>query len=207
MASKKEVLDEKTIQKQAALYRTSVEGYEYALEFFSTQLKTILLNQKDGHIIDDYVIPLHFLSKDGIQGKMVGCFTQIGEYQHAIYVELKGTKTLTESVKKRIRHELIHYGLWLAGIPHTDETPQFWSLATVFHADPYMTPSDEDLKYLHAFLDVYRERLKKLEWQTGKYLAIRTGLDEMQKSSSADVYKDAFNRQIDMLISGGLLHV
>ena len=54
----------------------------------------------------------------------------------------------------------VHYVLWLAGIPHEDDSPQFWALAAVFDASPYeLMSSTKDQQLLNTFYAFYQTNL------------------------------------------------
>lgn len=61
-----------------------------------------------------------------------------------------------EILKATVRHELIHYCLFHAGLPYWDDSAIFWYFALKFNANPYKTLNDNEnklLNYLHSLDD------------------------------------------------------
>ena len=53
-----------------------------------------------------------------------------------------------EELKATIRHEIIHYALYRAGLPYWDDSAVFWYFATKFDAKPYKVLDADELKML-----------------------------------------------------------
>lgn len=59
---------------------------------------------------------------------------------------------LHKSFKRTIRHELIHYYLWIKDVPWEDNTALFWAYCYIFDAEAYKPLSDEEQAKYDKFL-------------------------------------------------------
>lgn len=66
-----------------------------------------------------------------------------------------------EEVKSRIRHELIHYFLYMAGLKHKDDTAIFHTLCRIYDAGAYMDMSEDEQK-LYDMFEVALDKLNNL---------------------------------------------
>ena len=56
-----------------------------------------------------------------------------------------------EKLKATVRHELLHYMLFLKGVGYSDDSPIFWYFADRYDADPYETMSEENQRLYNFY--------------------------------------------------------
>lgn len=69
---------------------------------------------------------------------------------------------LTDKLKRTIRHEIVHYLLWLVDMGHKDNDLDFWCYCYVFKVKAYARLSKENRNKYVLFKDAYDKRIKKL---------------------------------------------
>src|SRR5699024_5967357 len=58
---------------------------------------------------------------------------------------------LLDDTERIIRHEIIHYYLWLCDLPHADDSLEFWCMCYAYDADAYKKLNEQDKKKFNAF--------------------------------------------------------
>ena len=61
-----------------------------------------------------------------------------------------------DELKTAVRHEMIHYGLYSAGLPYWDDCAVFWYFALKLDAKPYKELNDEEQEMLD-FLNIFED--------------------------------------------------
>ena len=74
----------------------------------------------------------------------------------AIYINLQET-TLSDALKENIRHAVIQYILWRAGVLFLCHSAEFACMGYVYGVLPYKLVQDERLHYYKAFQDFYNK--------------------------------------------------
>lgn len=69
---------------------------------------------------------------------------------------------LTDKLKRTIRHEIVHYLLWLVNMGHKDNDLDFWCYCHIFKAKAYVRLGEENRNKYLLFKNVYDKRIKKL---------------------------------------------
>lgn len=176
---------QKRIMSYLAIYN---EALEYAEEFFDFSMRRIFMRQQDGYSINSGILPITFITDGWTGGKVNGMFSVHGN-QAAIHVLLQESE-LTESLKAEIRHEIIHYTLWLAGLPFDDDCAEFWAVATAFNATPYAIPSGKQHDYFREFVKFYRETWEPWDdpYYAFKYIKLADAVYKMSECKTAKSY-------------------
>ena len=168
------------------------DALSYAEHFFSFAAKSVFEMQKDNeHAISGKILPIVFITDGWVGGRLNGQFSLHGN-QAAIYVLLQDVE-LSEKLKEEIRHEICHYILWLAGLPHGDATPEFWALSTVFKGGPYELMKASDAKYFKAFAEFYHGTVESLmedcPWIVNPYIG--SAIAGMKKCKTLKAYQES----------------
>ena len=161
-------------------YKREQAGQTYGWTFFQDEICRMMLFRMDygsdqaSRPMHDKILPLFFYDKGydkkweqatGEKINRLGQFNANGVQAH-IEIPLDGkTANLTPTNKRTIRHEIIHYALWAAGLPFKDDDTEFWCLCHAFDAGAYEIPTDEDkIKYIQLFCRIYDENnIKKIK--------------------------------------------
>ena len=146
---------QKRIMSYLAIYN---DALAYAEDFFRYDMLRAFPMQRDGFSMNSTILPITFITDGWEGGNINGLFSVLG-HQAVIHVLLQESE-LTEELKQEIRHEIIHYTLWLAGLPHDDDSAEFWAVAVAYDAMPYDIPSGKAKEYFDAFIKFYRETLE-----------------------------------------------
>ena len=146
---------------------------EYGAEFFK-DLCACSISTENCIFVNDKVIPL-------------SCYNEMDEYLYAVEHDLKyaiqggfvkackkqayirigidtSNSILNKKLKQTIRHEIIHYYLWILGLPHDDDSLEFWCLCYVYDANAYQELSVENQKYYEIFKSLYSKHVADLQW-------------------------------------------
>ncbi len=80
------------------------------------------------------------------------------EKQAVIFISLPRTTTvLSAPLKREIRHELIHYYLWLMDLPNDDDCALFWAYSKIFSGGAYEKMSVEEKEKYDRFIEISKE--------------------------------------------------
>ena len=177
------------LQEYAAVYP---QALEYAYEFF-TEMVRVLPFQPDGKQHKPELLPIVFVFDEILHADSTnGCCTIFGK-QAVIRVRIRGK--FDELLKQTIRHEIIHYTLWLAGLPSEDDDAEFWALSAVFDAQPYKIFNQKNRAYYNAFKAYYDGYLKDMNDYWGQHLAIGNAVHLMSKCESVEAYEAALEKE------------
>ena len=168
---------------------------EYGQEFFKDICACSIITNTC-FFVRDTVLPL-------------SCYNQMDEYLYAVEHELDyaiqggfvsackkqayiriGIDTtssiLTKRLKQTIRHEIIHYYLWVLDLPHDDDSLEFWCMCYIYEAGAYQELSPEDQEYYELFTRIYDTYVADLQWNV-KHLLIGQMVTNIQKMTSNGV--------------------
>ena len=179
---------------------------EYGQEFFKDICACSIITNTC-FFVRDTVLPL-------------SCYNQMDEYLYAVEHELDyaiqggfvsackkqayiriGIDTtssiLTKRLKKTIRHEIIHYYLWVLDLPHDDDSLEFWCMCYIYEAGAYQELSPEDQEYYELFTRIYDTYVADLQWNV-KHLLIGQMVTNIQKMT-IDKYEDSIIKTVNDL--------
>ena len=179
---------------------------EYAQDFFKDICACSIITNTC-FFVRDTVLPL-------------SCYNQMDEYLYAVEHELDyaiqggfvsackkqayiriGIDTtssiLTKRLKQTIRHEIIHYYLWVLDLPHDDDSLEFWCMCYIYEAGAYQELSPEDQEYYELFTRIYDTYVADLQWNV-KHLLIGQMVTNIQKMT-IDKYEDSIIKTVNDL--------
>ena len=179
---------------------------EYGQEFFKDICACSIITNTC-FFVRDTVLPL-------------SCYNQMDEYLYAVEHELDyaiqggfvsackkqayirigiDTKSsiLTKRLKQTIRHEIIHYYLWVLDLPHDDDSLEFWCMCYIYEAGAYQELSPEDQEYYELFTRIYDTYVADLQWNV-KHLLIGQMVTNIQKMT-IDKYEDSIIKTVNDL--------
>lgn len=124
--------------------------------------------------INDEVLPLSCYNlmdeilhsmDTGSDYMLQGGFVFAGSKQAYIRIGIDTKNSiLNKNLKRIVRHEIIHYYLWLLGLPHDDDSLEFWCFCYVYDAGAYEELSPKDQKYYQLFCKLYDTYIADLPW-------------------------------------------
>lgn len=157
----------KEIDKQAAFYRKEQKVFQYAMEFWHD-----LCACGDSFEMNDTVLPIQCFDEletiieaveRGSKTRVAGSANSFRNKQAVIRIGINGDNDrLSPSLKRTIRHEIIHYFLWLMDKPHTDNSLEFWCLCYAFDGGAYESLDDADKHKYDLFVQTYDTKIKTL---------------------------------------------
>ena len=179
---------------------------EYGQEFFKDICACSIITNTC-FFVRDTVLPL-------------SCYNQMDEYLYAVEHELDyaiqggfvsackkqayiriGIDTtssiLTKRLKQTIRHEIIHYYVWVLDLPHDDDSLEFWCMCYIYEAGAYQELSPEDQEYYELFTRIYDTYVADLQWNV-KHLLIGQMVTNIQKMT-IDKYEDSIIKTVNDL--------
>lgn len=151
----------KTQEEQANFYKMEKLAMEYAKAFYrNISISEIVLDYTD------YILPIVFTSRYAAieeagdskifhQGQLSIDPMNNKRFCVRIALPIRHGKNiyLSKDLKRSIRHELIHYFLFIHDLPSDDNTALFWAYCYLFDADAYMPLSGEESAKYEKFLD------------------------------------------------------
>lgn len=146
---------------------------EYSKEFwnqlvnyiFSTKQNTVRIKQLDKNLPIVYKLDRNIKENDNTITEICGYCADIQDDISSPIQINNLEKRDIDNLKITVRHEEIHHLLKLMNINNSDDSAQFWILATVFDAHPYVALKDEDLRLFDLWQEYYaqvEDRLKQL---------------------------------------------
>lgn len=146
---------------------------DYGWDFFK-DICACSMSTKSCVMINNHVLPISCFNEmdemlasveQGINYKVVGGFVKACEKQAYIRIGIDtGNSILNKRLKRTVRHEIIHYVLWLLDLPHDDDSLEFWCLCYAFDGGAYEELSFEDEEYYELFIEIYDKYVKNLQW-------------------------------------------
>lgn len=195
-----DTVQQATDEEMIRYYNVEQQAQAYAWNFWQNTLCAMCLMQEGtNHPFKDTILPLFFFDADLDKQynkanphdkiRRIGQFTYYGSKQAHIEIPIKRSqKTLSKKLKQTIRHELCHYALWLAGLPCEDASIEFWVLAAIMEAQPYMVPDKESQEYIQTVLQIYNEKVKDMPESSIKYILIGKMVSQIH-NSTANTYE------------------
>ena len=137
---------------------------QYGIEFFRDLCRNsistdtcIMVNDKViplscFNIMDEY---LYSIDND-LDYAVQGGFVSAGKRQAYIRIGIDASNSiLNKRLKRTIRHEIIHYYLWVLGLPYADDSLEFWCLCYVYDSGAYEKINYSNEKYYKLFVDLF----------------------------------------------------
>ena len=158
---------------------------EYGEKFFK-DICACSITTKSCIFVNDKVLPLScynimdeylYSVEKGLDYAIQGGFVSACEKQAYIRIGIDASNSiLNKKLKQIIRHEIIHYCLWLVGLPYEDDSLEFWCLCHVYDAGAYEKLSSENQKYYELFVELYDKHVAAFQWNvnhlvTGQMIA------------------------------------
>ena len=177
---------------------------EYGEEFFK-EICACSMTTETCIIINDKVIPLScynmmdeylYSVENDLDYAVRGGFVRACKKQAYIRIGIDTTSSiLNKKLKRTIRHEIIHYCLWLLDLPFNDDNLEFWCLCHVYDGGAYVKLSLEDKKYYDLFKEVYDTYVADLPWNINHLVTGRmiTGIRKTPIDKYADFVIDTVN--------------
>ena len=146
-------------KEQALFYCMERLSEQYAIKFFS-----LLFGRDIGNVESN--LPLVFVNKyDMIWEHLSGGEYVLGQnrassafeknYIIRIVLPVRSERAyLHKSLKNTIRHELIHYYLYLHDLPYRDNDGLFWAYCFIYDAGAYMPMNETDKEKYDRFVDI-----------------------------------------------------
>lgn len=157
----------------------------YGIEFFKDVCKNSISTDSCMMVNDD-VIPLSCFNvmdeylysvENDLDYAVRGGFVYGGKKQAYIRIGIDTSNSiLNKRLKRTIRHEIIHYYLWVLGLPYMDDSLEFWCLCHVYDAGAYEKLNYDNEKYYNIFVNVFDTYVADLPWNmkhilTGQMIA------------------------------------
>ena len=165
-------------------YKKEQAAQTYGWNFFQNEMCGLCWEQRDGtKVMNDKILPLFFFDKGydrkyeketGEKIHRIGAFDSCGAQSH-IEIPLDGKRpNLTPKLKRTIRHEIIHYTLWLAGLPWADDSAEFWCMCEAYDGGAYEFPFEDETKieYIRTFKAFYDKHVKRIRKRFAKNLMV-----------------------------------
>ena len=144
--------------------------------------------------MDEYLYAVEHELDYAIQGGFVSACKK----QAYIRIGIDTTSSiLTKRLKQTIRHEIIHYYLWVLDLPHDDDSLEFWCMCYIYEAGAYQELSPEDQEYYELFTRIYDTYVADLQWNV-KHLLIGQMVTNIQKMT-IDKYEDSIIKTVNDL--------
>ena len=146
---------------------------EYGEEFFK-EICACSMSTDTCYFINDKVIPLScynlmdeilYSVENDLDYAVQGGFVKAWKKQAYIRIGIDtGNSILNKKLKKTIRHEIIHYCLWVLDLPFEDNSLEFWCLCYAFDGGAYEKLSSDAMKYYELFKELYDTYVADLQW-------------------------------------------
>lgn len=165
----------KDIEKQATYYRKEQKVYRYANDFFKELVPFFDIIRMS---MNDDVLPLYCFNEDeeilravksGKNSYVAGGMIEFKK-QAVIRIGLDcRSDKLTAALKRTIRHEIIHYCLWVMERKHYDNDLAFVCYCYVFDGGAYESLSDNDKEKFLLFKELYDKYILDLSYREKAY--------------------------------------
>lgn len=170
---------------------------EYGEEFFK-EICACSMSTDTCYFINDKVIPLSCFNimdeylysvENDLDYAIQGGFVKAWKKQAYIRIGIDtGSSILNKNLKKTIRHEIIHYCLWVLDLPFEDNSLEFWCLCYVFDGGAYEKLSSDAMKYYELFKELYDTYVTDLQWNM-RHILIGQMITSINKTPM-DKYSD-----------------
>ena len=189
------------VEKQATYYRLEQKVHKYAREFFEE------VSRLEDFVISKEILPLYCFNKieavfESVQsGQKVytnGSHDYRGK-QAVIRIGIDGdTDRLNKNLKKLIRHEILHYVLWICNKPCEDDSAEFWAMCYVFDGGAYEPLDKFEQEKYETFTEVFDEYIKELP-QKAFFVALYSAIGYLKEFNSKEEYIAAVLNDINTL--------
>ncbi len=146
---------------------------EYGEEFFKDLCACMVITDSCV-FVNDKVLPLScynlmdevlYAVENDPNQVIQGGFVHAGDKQAYIRIGIDTNNSiLNKKLKMTIRHEIIHYYLWIVGLANKDDDLEFWCLCHVYDAGAYEKLSPENQEYYELFVKLYDSYVDDLPW-------------------------------------------
>lgn len=146
---------------------------EYGAEFF-VDLCGNLISTESCIMVNNEVLPLSCFNimeeylysvENGLDYAVQGGFVHVGKKQAYIRIGIDASNSiLNKRLKRTIRHEIIHYYLWLLGLPYDDNSLEFWCFCYVYDAGAYEELNHDDEEYYNLFVELFDTYVAESQW-------------------------------------------
>ena len=170
---------------------------EYGEEFFK-EICACSMSTDTCYFINDKVIPLScynlmdeilYSVENDLDYAVQGGFVKAWKKQAYIRIGIDtGNSILNKKLKKTIRHEIIHYCLWVLDLPFEDNSLEFWCLCYEFDGGDYEKLSSDAMKYYELFKELYDTYVADLQWNM-RHILIGQMITSINKTPM-DKYSD-----------------
>lgn len=152
---------------QCNYYKVEQQALNYAKDFFKE-----IVGCGCKQTVNDEVLPITFFCEEeetirALERKektfIAGGHVVSGDKQSYIRIGLDTSIDYLEDKRKQtIRHEIIHYYLWVCDLPYNDDSLEFWCLCYAFDAGAYKKLSKEYQKKYRFFKKLYDNKMVSL---------------------------------------------
>lgn len=192
-------------EEQAAYYRKEQKVYKYAYEFFG-----VLCKCGSWIMAQDKILPIYcynemeeFIKAVDKNCKIAtsGGLSTCSKKQAVIRIGINGNNDiLSAKLKRTIRHEIIHYFLWLHELPYRDNNIEFWCYCYAFDGGAYEKLSEEYQVLYSNFTFVYDSYIKNLP-NNIKYPILNAAILNLTDSDiTIEEYKNQVIKEINKFI-------
>ena len=179
-----EETEEEKEERMAAYRVIYQDAMDYALDFFHSSISKVFDNVRG---VNPDFLPILFTTEDN-RSRTLPRFTFDGDVP-AIYINLQET-TLSDVLKENIRHAVIQYILWRAGLLFLCFSSEFACMGYVYDVPPYKLVHDERLHYYKAFQDFYDKHMKSWSDCDSKQYMIGQAISAIHTSESVSDYQN-----------------
>lgn len=175
-------------------YIREQKALEYGTDFFED------ICRMDIKTIENKILPLcfynqmdEFLYSLDIGDRMAirGGFCHAGDKQAYIRIGIDTTNSiLNKNFKQIIRHEIIHYYLWLVDLPFDDNSLEFWCMCYAFDAGAYEELEYDDEEYYEKFVELYKKYAEPFKNKGWVYSVMIGQMIVAINESSIEEYED-----------------
>lgn len=147
------------------------KALEYGYDFFK-KICAYSMTTDDCKFVNDEVLPLScynimdellYSIDNELNYAVRGGFVKACTKQAYIRIGIDtNSSILGKRLKRTIRHEIIHYYLWLLNLPFDDDSLEFWCMCYMFDGGAYEELSLENQKYYELFKELYDTYVIKL---------------------------------------------
>ena len=179
---------------------------DYGTEFFK-DLCGCSISTDNCIMVNDEVIPLSCFNimdeylysvENDLDYAVQGGFVSVGKKQAYIRIGIDASNSiLNKKLKRTTRHEIIHYYLWVLGLPYMDNSLEFWCLCHVYDAGAYEELDYEDEEYYKLFVNLFDTYVADLQWNV-KHILTGQMIAGMSKTS-IDKYKEFVIDMVDKI--------
>ena len=182
------------------------KAMDYGTEFFK-DLCGCSISTDNCIMVNDEVIPLSCFNimdeylysvENDLDYAVQGGFVSAGKKQAYIRIGIDASNSiLNKKLKRTTRHEIIHYYLWVLGLPYMDNSLEFWCLCHVYDAGAYEELDYEDEEYYKLFVNLFDTYVADLQWNV-KHILTGQMIAGMSKAS-IDKYKEFVIDMVDKI--------